>query len=89
MTGTNVAGITSICIFIGILIGVLLIIFEDARPSHILQKMRCKRGKHVLKTGFYKNINRYFCTYCKAPRQHPSLKIIDGGKKDIDISFKL
>jgi len=64
----------------GLIMGLGIIVFEDNIKFSLTNKLRCKIGKHRFKARFSK-INRYYCQNCGKPRQHPRLKIVDGGNK--------
>lgn len=67
---------------------IILIVHEDGVPFAIVKKIKCKFGRHTHRVGFRKHINKYYCQSCKAPRKHPELRAVDGGKKDFSTSFK-
>lgn len=67
----------------GLILGLMLIVYENGVQFGLYRKLKCKLGKHTHKVGYKGHINRYFCKFCKAPRSNPSLKAIDGGKKDL------
>lgn len=73
----------------GLLMGILLVMYEDGVGMSLYKKLRCKLGKHKIKVKHGKlTINKYFCQYCKTPRKHPNLTAIDGGKKRLGGNFK-
>jgi hypothetical protein len=66
----------------GIVFGMILIAYEDGVPLGRLKKILCRLNFHKFhfKTGKVKS-HKYYCTFCKKPRKHPDLKVIDGGNK--------
>ena len=66
----------------GMMGGMILIAYEDGVPQGRLKKILClfNRHKFHLKIGKTKN-NKYYCQWCKKPRTHPALKVVDGGYK--------
>jgi hypothetical protein len=76
--------ITFLCAagFFGIVIGMILISYEDGIPMARWKKLRCKLNWHErhLKVGKTK-VQKYYCSFCKKPRKHPPMKIVDGGNK--------
>ena len=70
---------------VGILFAFILIVIEDGTVVTFLKKLGCRYGRHTsqVKIGSTK-INKYYCEYCKAPRKHPDLKVLDGGNKKTD-----
>jgi len=79
-------GLTLIFMF-GILFGIMLMCYEDGVRFGFAKRIKCKFGKHTFKGYMRKPL--YYCQRCKAPRRHPSLKAIQGGKKDLDVFFNL
>lgn len=71
---------TLVCVvgLFGLVLGMILIAWEDGVRAGQWKKLRCKLGWH--KTKVYK-VNKYFCQYCRKPRKKPPLKVVDGGKK--------
>lgn len=73
---------------IGLILGLMLIAFEDGKPFALYSKLKCKFGVHKNKVGFGNSkINKYYCQSCKTPRKHPQLKAIDGGNKIGNFKF--
>lgn len=70
----------------GLVFFLLLFAYEDGIP---LYKLRCKLGWHKIhgKIGKLK-VHKYYCKYCKKPRKHPVLKMVDGGNKIGNDKFK-
>lgn len=73
---------------VGVVFGLILIAYDDGVQFGLYKKIRCKMGKHTHKAGFFKHVNIYYCKICKAPRKHPQLRAIQGGKIDLDIKFR-
>lgn len=73
----------------GIVLAVMLMAYEDGVSFGLLRRLSCKFDRH---THFYRvdkiTMQRYFCKFCRKPRKHPPLKVIDGGKKFRDNGFK-
>jgi hypothetical protein len=63
----------------------ILFISDDEIRFAILKKILCRLGFHKMNIG---KIRKYYCQYCKKPRNHPKLKNIDGGKKMRDNKYK-
>jgi hypothetical protein len=63
---------------IGMLGGMILIAYEDGVPQGRLKKILCRMGRHKTYIG---KVAKYYCQHCKKPREHPALKVIDGGNK--------
>jgi len=62
--------------------GMILIAYEDGVPQGRLKKILCRFGRHKMYVGFGKvKVAKYYCQNCKVPREHPVLKVIDGGNK--------
>jgi hypothetical protein len=72
----------SLVVLFGIVLGIMLIAFEDGVPFGLYRKISCKAGWHKthVKVGSGK-VNKYYCQHCKAPRRFPDLRVIDGGNK--------
>lgn len=66
----------------GLVFGMILLAYEDDVPMGRLKKLLClfNRHKFHLRVGKVKN-HKYYCMWCKKPRKHPELKVIDGGNK--------
>ncbi len=59
-----------------------MIAYEDNVPFGLFKRLRCITGYHKVRIKFGKlKIHKYYCQYCKEPRRHPALKVIDGGNK--------
>jgi hypothetical protein len=71
----------------GMVFGLILIVYEDGVPFSILNKIRCKMGKHKFKTTF-KKVHKYYCQNCGKPRSHPVLKLVAGSNKVRDNGYK-
>jgi hypothetical protein len=90
MDSTSFTYLLGISFAFGIVGGIMLVAYEDGVAFGLYRRIKCKFGNHTHKVGRKGHINLYYCARCKKPRNHPSLKVIDGGRKDWDIgSFKL
>jgi hypothetical protein len=69
--------------------GLMLVAYDDGESFAIYKRIRCRLGYHSMyvKLGKIKR-HRYYCRFCKKPREHPVLKVIDGGKKMVDNKFR-
>lgn len=67
----------------------MFVAFDDNVPFALFKKARCKLGWHKIhnKIGRLK-VRKYYCKFCKKPREHPILKVVDGGNKMRDDKFK-
>ena len=66
----------------GIVGGMILLAYEDGIPNGRLKKLLCRFGRHKMHVGFGKaKTAKYYCQYCKKPRSHPDMKVLDGGRK--------
>jgi hypothetical protein len=65
-------------VMFGIVLGIMLIAFDDGIPFALFHKLRCKAGWHKNRVN---KVNKYYCQFCKRPRKFPELKLIDGGNK--------
>lgn len=76
-----------LAILFGIVLGVMLLAFEDGISMGLLKRILCRVGWHKIhnKIGQLK-IHKYYCQRCKTPRKHPQLTAIDGGNKAIRAS---
>jgi hypothetical protein len=63
---------------LAIIILPLILIYDNGVRFAIPKMLFCKMGFHKMKS---RKISKYYCQYCKRPRKHPDLKMIDGGKK--------
>lgn len=74
--------ILGLIIIAGIVFGLMLIAYDDGVPYSMARKLMCKLGRHKIhdKIGRLK-IHKYYCEFCKKPRKHPVLKVVDGGNK--------
>ena len=69
-------------ILFGIVIGLFMVAYEDGIPLALFKKLCCRIGFHKMYIGFGRlKIRKYYCQWCKKPRKHPTLKVIDGGNK--------
>lgn len=81
--------IFGVILLFGTVFGLMLIAFEDGVSFSIIKKTRCKIGWHKIHNKIGKvKVHRYYCKFCKKPREHPVLKIVDGGNKLRDDKFK-
>lgn len=66
-----------------LLLGIMVVlIFDGGAEVSVFRKIQCWLGKHnVYRKRGKVTINKYYCKYCKKPRKHPQLKILDGGNK--------
>lgn len=79
---SNLSTILGLAAIFGILIGMMLIAYEDGVHCSRWKKIRCKMGWHKIRFKLYgMRINKYYCEYCKVPRKHPVLRVIEGGRK--------
>lgn len=85
MTHDSLTYTINLSILFGIVFGIMLIAYEDNVPFALFKKLRCKTGFHkrsVLRS------KKYYCQFCKKPRKHPQLKVIDGNNKLRDNDYK-
>lgn len=82
----EMSSIYAILFLLGIILGLMLIAYEDGVKYSLAKRIQCKLGKHTF-YGYYKK-PLYYCQKCKTPRKHPSMKALKGGKKDIDNFYK-
>lgn len=70
------------CGLLAIILFIFLMIYEDGVPMNRWKKLRCWIGwhKNAIKLGKLK-VHKYYCQFCKRPRKHPQMKLIDGGNK--------
>lgn len=89
MQGDSLGSFIGLTFIFAMVIGLFLIAYEDGIPFSLFKKLRCKLGLHKIrnKIGQLK-INVYYCRFCKKPRKHPELKVLDGGKKVFDTKFR-
>jgi hypothetical protein len=67
----------------------LLILWNIELRLHPLGRIKCKFGHHKRKfKKLGEMVSQYRCERCGKPKDHPHLKVIDGGKKDLDITFR-
>lgn len=59
--------------------------YENGIKTGLLKRIRCKFGWHKLRN---KMGAKYYCQYCKKPREYPSMRCIEGGKAKFE-RFKL
>jgi hypothetical protein len=69
----------------GIVLGMMLIAFDDGIPFGLINKTKCKLGWHKNKIN---KIPKYYCQHCRKPRKYPNLKVIHGGNKMYNNPFK-
>ena len=69
----------------GIILGIMLIAYEDGTPLALYKKLRCFIGWHKMKAF---NVLKYYCQFCRKPRKHPPLKLVDGKNKIRDNGYK-
>lgn len=74
----------------GTLTGFAMVLYEDGVPFGRFKKIKCKLGFHKRdhKIGKFVISRKYYCEHCKAPRKHPQLKVLQGGKKEVNNTFK-
>lgn len=73
----------------GLILGLMLMVSEDGVSFVFAKKLMCRLGLHKIKVRIGRlRINKYYCQYCKRPRKHPDLKIVDGGNKVSSSDFK-
>jgi hypothetical protein len=76
-------------LFVGVFFGLIFIAYEDGIPITLIKKIKCHFGYHSIYVRFGKaKINKYYCLVCKKPRNHPGLKIVDGGNKMSNNKFE-
>jgi hypothetical protein len=52
-------------------------------------RIKCKFGYHKRKfKRLGQDVSSYRCEVCGKAKDHPHLKVIDGGKKDFDVPFR-
>jgi hypothetical protein len=88
MVTFSLSSIILVAVLFGFIFGLMLMAFDDSKPFALYRRFKCKSGKHTFIVGHYTKVNKYFCLHCKSPRKHPQLRVLDGGKKDLDIKFK-
>ena len=79
--------ITLMCFtaLVAIFFGMLLIAHEDGIPFNSYRKIRCFIGWHK---RVIVGIRKYYCLFCGKGRKHPKLKVVDGGNKMRDNTFR-
>lgn len=78
-----------LAVVFGIVLGIMMVAYEDGVPFGLYRRIKCKFGKHTYNVGFRGTIRKYYCARCKKARSHPKLEVIQGGKKEWDIgNFK-
>lgn len=87
MSSNELSTFMGLCLLITIVVCLMLIAYEDGIPFSLLNKLKCKLGYHNVYNRFRK-INIYYCKFCKKPRKHPELKVLDGGRKIGDNKFR-
>lgn len=85
MEQSIIIGVLEIVAFFSIVLGLLLLAYEDGVPFGLIKRIRCKFGWHK---RYKKKAPRYYCGFCKEPKKHPELKVIDGGNKMGHSGFK-
>lgn len=86
----NLKTIFGLIFLFGSVFGLMLIAYEDHLPFALYRRLRCKFGRHqYYRKVWVTKINVYYCKFCKKPRKHPPLKIVDGGKKIGNNKFRL
>ena len=71
-----------VSLLFGIILGVMLTAYDDGEQFALYKKIRCKIGWHKIRTKLGQaRVNSYYCQFCKKPRKHPTLKMVEGGKK--------
>jgi hypothetical protein len=71
-----------IAALVGIILGMILIAYEDGVQFARWKKLRCKLGWHSIHTKIGRlKVHKYYCNFCRKPRKHPELKVVDGGNK--------
>jgi hypothetical protein len=74
--------ILGLILLFGMVMGLFMVAYEDNVPFALSKKLRCLIGWHKFRVKFGKlKIHKYYCKWCRKPRKHPPLKIIDGGNK--------
>jgi len=55
----------------------------------MVARLKCHFGYHkrTIRT-IYRVVKRYRCVHCSKPQENMHLKIVEGGRKYIDTSFK-
>lgn len=78
-------------ILFGFIVAIFLMAYYEGHSFGLIKKIRCKRGIHIFRAGYKGHVRKYYCKVCKAPRKHPKLNFVEGGKKDSleDIKFLL
>jgi hypothetical protein len=74
--------ILGLVLLFGIVMGLFMVAYEDNVPFALFKKLRCRVGLHkmTVKIGKFRT-HKYYCKWCKKPRKHPPLKLIDGNNK--------
>lgn len=54
-----------------------------------LARLKCRFGYHRrIHKELGKIVSQYRCVHCNKPKDHPHLKVVEGGKKDLGTPFK-
>jgi len=82
MEPDQIRTLLGVTVLFGLILGLMLIAYEDNIPKANWKKLRCLLGWHQLtkKIGRIK-IALYYCQNCKKARKFPDMKLIDGGRK--------
>lgn len=76
--------ISLICILIFV-----LILYQIEAIWNPYAKIKCHFNRHTrVENRFGAITNHYRCIYCGKPKSHPHLKVLQGGKKTVDNTFK-
>lgn len=76
-------------LIVGIVSGFMMVAYEDGWVITLFKKLKCRLGYHSIYVRFGKaKIHKYYCLVCKKPRNHPGLRIVDGGNKMKDNKFE-
>jgi hypothetical protein len=71
---------------LGMILIPLIFAYDDGIRFALPKRLFCKLGFHKMKK---RRVHKYYCQYCKKPRKHPELKMLDGGNKIRDNQYKL
>lgn len=66
-----------------------VIAYEGGERGGLLAKYLCRMNMHKnhRRVGFKKK-KTYYCIHCKKARNHPALKLVDGGNKIRENTYK-
>jgi len=66
-----------------------LIVYQIELRWRPIAKLKCRLGYHRRRfRQLGREVSQYKCSICGKPKDHPHLKVIEGGKKDFGSTFK-